>query len=115
MSWLYETVGWLLVVEGAWAAGWALASLAVGRTPVRKGYWRDAAAPLLRAALGLAFVTHRRFDYDAVRWPLIIFLSVCLIGFLVPYISMRRWYRGRRQSGGPTAEPSSAGQCGHAE
>jgi hypothetical protein len=106
MSWLYQAAGWLLVVEGAWAAGWALASLVAGRTTVRKGYWRDAAAPLLRAAIGLAFVTNRRFESDTLRWPLIIVLSVCLIGFLVPFISMRRWYRSRRQSGGPTAEPS---------
>jgi hypothetical protein len=37
MSWLYETVGWLLVVVGAWGAGWDLASLAAGRTTVPSG------------------------------------------------------------------------------
>ena len=105
MSWLYETVGWLLVVVGAWDAGWDLASLAAGRTTVPSGYWRDVALHLLWIVFGLGIVTNR-FEYDAILWPLIILLSVCLIGFLVPYLSMRRWYRSRCQSGGPTAEPS---------
>ncbi len=103
MSWSYQAVGWLLIVVGACDAGWALASLATGRTPVRKGYWRDAAVPLLWAALGLAVITNW-YEYDALMWPLIIFLSVCLIGFLIPYISMWRWSRSRRRAGGPTAE-----------
>ena len=105
MSWLYEAVGWVFVVVGAWTAGWELASMAAGRTSVRKGYWRDATLHLLFAALGLDIVTNQ-FDHDAVLWPLIIFLSTCLNGFLVPYVSMWRWSRRKHQSGGPTAEPS---------
>lgn len=103
MSWFYEAVGWLLVVAGAWNAGWALASLAAGRTTVRRGYWRDAALPLLQAALGLRFITSR-LEYNAVRWPLIVFLATCLIGFLIPYSSMWRWYRRRRRPAGPATE-----------
>jgi hypothetical protein len=41
-------------------------------------------------------------------WLLISCLPICLIGFLVPYISMRHWYRSKHQSGGPTAESSPA-------
>jgi hypothetical protein len=104
MSWLYEAVGWLLVVVGAWNAGWDLASLAAGRTTVRSGYWRSVARDLLQAALGLGIIS--RFAHDAIWWPMIILLSTCLVAFLVPYISMRRWYRSRRQSGGPTPDPS---------
>jgi hypothetical protein len=105
MSWLYEAVGWLLIVVGAWNAGWDLASLAAGRTTVRSGYWRDVTLQLTLAVLGLTVITDD-FEYKALWWPLIVLLSVCLIGFLMPYISMRRWSRRRRQSTGPTAEPS---------
>jgi hypothetical protein len=73
--------------------------------PCRAANWRDVALHLLWIVFGLGIVTNR-FEYDAILWPLIILLSVCLIGFLVPYLSMRRWYRSRCQSGGPTAEPS---------
>jgi hypothetical protein len=105
MSWLYEAVGWLLVVVGAWSAGWELASLAAGRTTVRSGYWRDVTFHLAWAVLGLVVITDD-FEYKAFWWPLIALLSVCLVGFLMPYISMWRWSRRRRQSTGPTAEPS---------
>jgi hypothetical protein len=105
MSWLYEAVGWPLVVVGAWNAGWDLASLAAGRTTVRSGYWRDVTLHLVWAVLGLTAITHD-FEYKALWWPLIVLLSVCSIGFLVPYISMRRWSRRKHQSGGPAAEPS---------
>lgn len=49
-----------------------------------------------RPALGIL-----RFEVDPILWPLIIGLPTCLIGFLVPYISMRRWSRGKHESGGP--------------
>lgn len=104
MSWVYEAVGWLLVVVGTFNAGWDLASLATGRTTLRGGYWRDVAHHLLMAGIGLGII---RFDH-AILWPLISCLPICLIGFLVPYISMRRWYRGKHQSGGPIAESSPA-------
>lgn len=105
MSWVYEAVGWLLAGVGTFNAGWDLASLATGRTTLRGGYWRDVAHHLLLAGIGLGIV---RFEYDAILWPLIICLPICLIGFLVPYISMRHWSRSKHQSGGPIAEPSSA-------
>jgi hypothetical protein len=35
MSWVYEAVGWLIVVAATFNAGWDLASLAVGRTTLR--------------------------------------------------------------------------------
>jgi|SRR6185437_11164797 len=104
MSWAYA-VGWLLIVTGAFNAGWDVASLATGRTTLRGGYWRDGAHHLLQAGIGLGII---RFEFDAILWALIISLPTCLIGFLVPYINMRHWSQRKHELGGPMAESPSA-------